>query len=234
MWSRSAARAVATAGRAVIFAGGTVVIAILGLAVAGIPFLTATGIAIAVVVAILVVAAVTLLPAFLALAGHRIGGRRATQSRAWARWAAHVTRHAVPYAVGGTLLLLALAVPALDLRLDAPDDGNLPQTRTERRAYDRLAASFGPGVNGPLVIAVEGDRERSRAAARGGRGGPGDRDGRSGCRRSAARPRSSPNPTTAPQDDATSATIERLRTACSARRRTWAARPRPGATSAAA
>ena len=211
----SAARAVATAGRAAIFAGGTVVIAILGVAVAGIPFLTAVGIAIAVVVLILVAASVTLLPAFLALAGPRIGRRRTDHAtEAWARWARHVTRHAAPYAVGGTVLLLALAAPALNLRLDAPDDGSLPQTRTERRAYDLLSRGFGPGINGPLVIAVdvagdEGVVGRLRAAIAADPGvatvAPAETDRRAGVATLVA------YPTTGPQDNATSATIARLR-----------------------
>jgi RND superfamily putative drug exporter len=211
----SAGRAVATAGRAAIFAGGTVVIAILGVAVAGIPFLTAVGIAISVVVLILVVAAVTLLPAFLALAGPRIGRRRMDHgTEAWTRWGSHVARHAAPYAVGGTVLLLALAAPALDLRLDAPDEGSLPQTRTERRAYDLVSRAFGPGLNGPLVIAVDVAADESvvgrlRAAIAADPGvatvAPAETDRRAGVATLVA------YPTTAPQDDATSATIERLR-----------------------
>lgn len=160
----SAGRAVATAGQAVIFAGGTVVIAILGLAVAGIPFLTAAGVATSVVVGIMVIASVTLLPAFLGLAGERINGfSRRRRNRAakpsagagWERWGVHVSRHAWKYAVGVTLALLALTAPVLSLRLGWPDDGTLPETRTERRAYDLVAEGFGPGVNGPLVIAVD-------------------------------------------------------------------------------
>jgi RND superfamily putative drug exporter len=174
----AAGRAVATAGQAVVFAGGTVVVSILGLAVAGIPFVTAAGIAIAAVVLIMVAASITLLPAFLGLAGHRIdrfglprrrgraarGATRAgragasgalrTQHR-WQRWGTHVARHAVAYAVGATLLLLALAAPVLALRLGFPDEGTLPDSRTERRAYDLVAEGFGPGASGPLVIAVD-------------------------------------------------------------------------------
>ena len=211
----SAALAVATAGRSAVLAGGTVVIAILGVAVAGIPFLTAVGVAVSVVVLILVVASVTLLPALLALAGRRIGRGRADHgSEAWARWGRHVTRHAVAYAVAGIVLLLALAAPALDLRLDAPDEGNLPQSRTERRAYDLVSAAFGPGSNGALVVAVEvagddGVVGRLRAAIATDRGiasvSPAHVDRRAGVAALVA------DPTTAPQDDATSATIERLR-----------------------
>ena len=140
----SVARAVATAGRSVVFAGGTVLVAILGLAVAGIPFVTAAGVAISVVVLVMVAAAVTLLPALLALAGPRIVRLRiptrrrrrpaaAAGTRA-ARWAEHVTRHPAAYLVAATALLVALAIPALSLTLGTPDEGTLPESRTERPA----------------------------------------------------------------------------------------------------
>ena len=159
----SVGRAIATAGQAVIFAGGTVVIAILGLAVAGVPFMTSAGVAISVVVLLMVIASITLLPAFLGLAGHRInrfaihrrGSNRPVVGAGWERWIRHVSRHAWAYAIGVTTLLLALAAPVLSLRLGFPDEGTLPENRTQRRAYDLLAEGFGPGVNGPLVIAVD-------------------------------------------------------------------------------
>jgi RND superfamily putative drug exporter len=212
----SAGRAVATAGLAVIFAGGTVVIAILGLAVAGIPFLTAAGVAIAVVVLIMIVASITLIAAFLGLAGPRIarGASRAAVGSRWWRWGEHVSAHARAYAVGVTILLLALAAPALDLRLNSPDEGNLPETSTERRAYDLVARGFGPGSNGPLVVAVDISDDPSvleplRAAILADRGvaavAPAETDRAAGVATLLA------FPTTAPQDDATAATIERLR-----------------------
>jgi RND superfamily putative drug exporter len=153
-------RAVATAGKAVIFAGGTVVIAILGLAVAGLPFMTAAGVATSVVVGIMVIGSVTLLPALLGLAGHRINGFRkkspsTTVGSGWRRWGEHVSRNAWVYAIGVTVSLLALTAPVLSLQLGFPDEGTLPETRTERRAYDLVAAGFGPGINGPLLIAVD-------------------------------------------------------------------------------
>ena len=159
----SAGRAVATAGQAVIFAGGTVVIAILGLAVAGVPFVTAAGVATSVVVLIMVVAAITLLPAFLGLSGHKVNGLRAAKraqvtsgvSPGWEAWGAHVSRHAWKYAIGVTVFLLALAAPVLDLELGFPDEGNFSEARTERQAYDLLADAFGPGFSGPLLIAVD-------------------------------------------------------------------------------
>lgn len=165
----SVGRAVATAGQAVIFAGGTVVIAILGLVVAGIPFMTAAGVATSLVVLIMVVAAVTLLPAFLGVAGHKINGIRASRRRVinpgisprWEGWGAHVSRHAWKYAVGVTAGLLMLSAPVLALQLGFPDNGNLPEDRTERRAFDLMTEAFGVGFSGPLLIAVDtgGDAE---------------------------------------------------------------------------
>jgi RND superfamily putative drug exporter len=154
----AAGDAMATAGRAVVVAGGTVVISILGLAVAGVPFVTAGAIAVSLIVLVMVLVSVSLVPALLGLVGHRINRRshgRGTGSRRWWRWGAHVSRHPWPYALGGTVLLLALAAPVVDLRIGNPDDGTLSEARTERRAYDLVAEGFGPGVNGPFVIAID-------------------------------------------------------------------------------
>ncbi len=179
----SVGRAVATAGQAVVFAGGTVVIAILGLAVAGVPFVTAAGVAISVIVAIMVVASITLLPAFLGLAGHwidrvsinRVSIRRTANrsvthiadaqptsadtpagvAHGWLRWGSHVANHAWLYAIGVTAVLLAVSAPVFALRLGFPDDGTMPESATQRRAYDLTASGFGPGFNGPLLIAVD-------------------------------------------------------------------------------
>jgi RND superfamily putative drug exporter len=218
----SVGRATATAGQAVIFAGGTVVIAILGLAVAGLPFMTAAGVATSVVVGIMVIASVTLLPAFLGLAGERINGfgfkRRNPSTRVgsrWTRWGEHVSRNAWVYAVGVTLSLLALTAPVLSLQLGFPDEGTLPETRTERRAYDLVAEGFGPGINGPLLIAVDVSEDVSvveslaEAVAR-DEGilavAPPSVDTAAGVATLVA------FPTTAPQDGVTVQTIERLRT----------------------
>lgn len=160
--AESIGRAVATAGQAVVFAGGTVVIAILGLGFSGVPFMTAAGVSTSVVVLIMVVASITLLPALLGLAGHSIDkwsfGRANTTNGAspgWSRWGTHVSKHAWPYAIGVTVLLLAMTAPVLNLQLGFPDDGSFPESRTERRAYDLVADGFGAGINGPLVIAVD-------------------------------------------------------------------------------
>ncbi|MRK01726.1 MMPL family transporter [Aeromicrobium sp. S22] len=169
-------RSLATAGQAVVFAGTTVVVAILGLGFAGLPFVTAGGAGVAAVVLVMVLAAITLLPALLGLAGERLqargllarrGERRGQGQRTdaaalrWSCWGAHVTRHAAAYAVAGTTLLLALAAPVLALRLGLPDQGTYPEARTERRAYDLVADGFGPGATGPMVVAVDVSRDRS-------------------------------------------------------------------------
>ena len=216
--------AVATAGRSVVFAGGTVLVAILGLAVAGIPFVTAAGVAISVVVLVMVAAAVTLLPALLALAGPwidrlRIPTRRRRRTAAAAgaraeRWAGHVTRHPLAYLVAGTALLVALAIPALSLSLGTPDEGTLPESRTERRAYDLVASSFGPGANGPLLVAVDvsADPGVVRPLRAGLAGDPGIAAvGAARVDRDAGVATIVATPTTAPQDAATRATVERVR-----------------------
>ncbi len=231
--SESAGRAIATAGQAVIFAGGTVVIAILGLAVSGVPFVTAAGVAISLVVLLMVIASVTLLPAFLGLAGHRINGLRMSRRRVaearqlhqmapgptvsvrWERWGRHVSSHPWVYAIGTTMLLLAVAAPVLALRLGFPDDGSQPTNVTQRRAYDLVAQGFGPGVNGPLVIAVDisGDATvveplRQAISADAGIAGvaPPQVNTGAGVATIVAFPKS------APQDRATFATVDRLRT----------------------
>ncbi|EFL20106.1 predicted protein [Streptomyces sp. C] len=236
----AAGRAVATAGRPVVFAGGTVVVSILGMAVANVPFMTVGGLAVSIVVLIMVLASVTLLPAFLGAAGPRLGraGRIARALRAgrlgrfgrgrdtdteagavpaagWRRWIGHVSRHPVPYAVGAAALLLTAALPVLGLRVGLPDDGSLPPSRTERRAYDLVAEGFGPGTNGPLVIAADpagdpGVLDRLVGAVGADPGiasvAPTRTDRATGIATLVV------FPTTSPQDRATADTIARLRT----------------------
>lgn len=158
----SVAHALATAGQPVIFAGGIVVVSILGLAVSGVPFMTAGGVAVSIIVLTMVAISISLLPALLGLAGPRINGLRrssrvaaAPAALGWQRWLRHVTRHAGWYAVGVAVLLLALAAPLTALRVGIPDDGALPGDRTERRAYDLIAEGFGVGANAPAVVAVD-------------------------------------------------------------------------------
>ncbi|HMJ77048.1 MAG TPA: MMPL family transporter [Iamia sp.] len=161
----SAARANATAGGAVVFAGLTVVIALAGLAVVGIPFLTVMGLGAAFTVLLAVAIAVTLLPALLGFAGPNIDrwriGRARTGSAAEshdslsARWARRVVARPGVALAGGLALMLLLAVPMLSLRLGMPDAGTAPQETTRRQAYDLLAEGFGPGFNGPLTLVVD-------------------------------------------------------------------------------
>ena len=124
-------------------------------------------------------------------------------------------RHATAYAIGATVLLLALAAPVTALRLGFPDEGTMPQSRTERRAYDLIADGFGPGANGPLVIAVDvaGDPTVLPALASGHRGGSRDRGGLAPrrCRSDADVAVLVAEPTTAPQSEVTRETIDRLR-----------------------
>ncbi len=161
----SVARANATAGSAVVFAGGTVVIAISGLAVVGIPFLTVMGLATAATVAIAVMVAVSLLPALLGMVGTNIDRWKApfSKSRAakadhatWgSRWARKVTARPALALVAGLTVMGLLTIPLLDMRLGMTDAGTMPETSTERRAYDLLGEGFGPGFNGPLTVVID-------------------------------------------------------------------------------
>ena len=151
-----------TAGRAIVFAGSTVVLALLGLCALGVSMLYGAAIAASLAVALVLAASLTLLPVLLRFTGHRIGrlrGRRAQQREPqagfWFRWVSLIQRRPVVAAVAATALLLVLASPALGLRLGQSDAGNDPTSFTTRRAYDLLATGFGAGFNGPLVVAVQ-------------------------------------------------------------------------------
>ena len=153
----------ATAGQAVLFAGTTVVVAILGLFLAGLPAVTSMGVSVALVVVVAMLAAITLLPGLLGLVGTRIDKlsihrRTHTTKAAHAtfagRWAHHVGRHPVRYAIVGFVALCAIAAPALSMRIGTPDDGNANGHTTQRKAYDLLADGFGRGFNGPIQVVV--------------------------------------------------------------------------------
>jgi RND superfamily putative drug exporter len=151
-----------TAGRAVLFAGATVVIALLGMFALGVNLLNGVAIASALGVVTVLAASLTLLPALLRLVGRRIGEvGRARAVRAgnrpgfWARWVGSIQRRPVVAAVAATAIMLALAAPALGLRLGAADAGNDPAGHTTRNAYDLIARGFGKGYNGPLQLAVK-------------------------------------------------------------------------------
>ncbi|WP_402373356.1 MMPL family transporter [Isoptericola rhizosphaerae] len=157
----SIARATATAGSAVIFAGLTVMIALVGLGVAGIPFLTVMGVAAAAAVGIAVLVSLTLLPALLAMAGDRLrprarkrrGTRSGTQqNRFFAGWVRGVTRAPIVTIVIVVVALGALTLPAANLRLALPDAGYLPEDTSARQTYDLVSEHFGDGFNGPLIV----------------------------------------------------------------------------------
>ncbi|MER5575206.1 MMPL family transporter [Streptomyces massasporeus] len=171
------ALAVGTAGSAVVFAGLTVVIALAGLAVVGIPMLTKMGLAAAGAVVVAVLIALTLVPALLGFWPNAVLSRRARRSgrieestgtNAGSRWARFVLRRPIPVLLLGVVGLGALALPAADLQLGMPGDEAKPTSTSERRAYDALAEGFGPGFNGPLTIVVDakGTADPKAAAAR--------------------------------------------------------------------
>jgi len=158
--------AVATAGRSVIIAGGTVVIAVLGLFLTGLPYMYGVAISASLTVLVMVAAAVTLLPALLSMLGPRVDRLRipllsrsldneGTEESIAARWSHAVQRRPWLAAIAATALLLVLAAPALGMRLGFPDAGNDPPDTMTRKSYDLLSEGFGPGANGPLVIAAE-------------------------------------------------------------------------------
>jgi len=163
----AAVAALNTAGRAVLFAGGTVAVAMLGLLILGVSFLTGIGIAAAVAVAFAVAAALTLLPALFALLGMRVLSRRERRRLSaavgsvddtgsfWTRWAGFVQRKPRVLSIVATAIMAALVIPAFTIQLGTADQGNGPSSLTTRRAYDILTRGFGPGYNGPLELVAQ-------------------------------------------------------------------------------
>ncbi|MBY5162076.1 MMPL family transporter [Salsipaludibacter albus] len=156
--------AMSTSGSAVLFAGGTVVIAMLALVLTGLGFLASIGIATSLVVLLAVAAALTLLPAILTLLGDRIdrlrvrgrhAGYRDVHDTGWWRFAHRVSARPLPYLVVASAVLVALALPALSMETGFPDAGDDPTTMTHRRAYDLLSDGFGPGFNAPLLLVAD-------------------------------------------------------------------------------
>jgi RND superfamily putative drug exporter len=173
----AAAQATGTAGSAVVFAGMTVVIALVGLIVVDIPFLTVMGLAAAGAVIIAVLIATTLLPALLGFAGGRLTrlnraltfrprGRRTGRETASVRYARFVTARPLAVVLAGLVLLLAVATPAMHMKLGLPDGGSKPTDNTERRAYDLLSEGFGPGFNGVLTVVVDAPNADKEQQAR--------------------------------------------------------------------
>ncbi|MFE0188773.1 MMPL family transporter [Streptomyces sp. NPDC058989] len=184
----AAGRAVGTAGSAVVFAGLTVIVALAGLAVVHIPMLTKMGLAAAGTVAVAVLVAITLVPALLGFAPVKVMARRnrlqyavkplsarrqrkaakraaepveSARPNLGARWASYVLRHPVAVLLIGVVGLGTVAVPAASLELGLPGEGSMSTKTTQRRAYDMLSESFGPGFNGPLMVTVQANGARA-------------------------------------------------------------------------
>ncbi len=222
-------RALNTSGRAVLFAGATVIVALLGLLVLGVSFLNGVAVASAIVVLVTMTAAVTLIPALLGMIGMRALSRRERRKLAergpsdpkldgfWPRWAQFVQDHRIPLAAAALVVMLALAIPALALRLGSSDAGQDPASSTTRKAYDLLAKGFGPGFNGTFQIVArtpngKADLPKVQKLA--------DELSKTDGLAAVSPPVPSPNgrvaliearPATAPQDAATSRLIDSLR-----------------------
>ncbi|MFJ2936541.1 MMPL family transporter [Streptomyces sp. NPDC087219] len=201
----AAGRAVGTAGSAVVFAGLTVIVALAGLAVVNIPMLTKMGLAAAGTVAVAVLVAITLVPALLGLAPVKVMARkgrlryavkplsdrqrrraakheallaRKTKPNLGTRWARYVLRHPVVVLLVGVIGLGTIAVPAASLELGLPGEGQMSTQTTQRKAYDLLSESFGPGFNGPLTVTVQTTSADSTKAAGAGAKAAGDEIGK--------------------------------------------------------
>ncbi len=163
----SVVQAMDTAGRAVLFAGCTVVIALLGMMLLGVDFLYGVAISASIAVLLVMLGSLTLLPALLTIAGNRVvrprrrarrQGVKATDARqgqVWLRWSQFVQAHSWPIAIAATLVLLLIAAPATALRLGSSDASNDPESFTTYKAYELLAEGFGKGFNGPLQIVAQ-------------------------------------------------------------------------------
>jgi putative drug exporter of the RND superfamily len=220
--------AINTSGRAVLFAGTTVCIALLGLLTLRVSFLNGVAFAAAIGVAMTMIAAVTLLPAFLGFMGMRVLSRRERRRLAaagpgdgeaegfWRRWATGIERRPLPIALLAVAVMGVLAVPFFSIRLGSSDQGNDPTSLTTRRAYDLLAEGFGPGFNGPLQVAAAVSSSADRAALTSFRAAVAVAPGVA----AATAPQISPDgqaavfavyPTSSPQDQATSDLIDHIR-----------------------
>jgi putative drug exporter of the RND superfamily len=220
--------AVTTAGRSVLIAGSTVVIAILGLFITGLPYMYGVAISASLAVLVVMVAAITLLPALLSYLGPNVDrlripllGRRLDKVEGdgespAARWSHAVQRRPWTAAIVATAILLALAAPALGMRLGFPDAGNDPEDTMTRQSYDLISEGFGPGANGPLVIAAELPGPGAKATISALATDLRDEDGVAYV----PPPRFNSDgtaaivtviPTTSPQDEATSELVEHLR-----------------------
>jgi RND superfamily putative drug exporter len=154
----ASAKAAGTSGASVLAAGLIVMVAIAGLLVIGIPFIGKLGLAAAIAIGAVVVSALTVLPTMIGALQRWLKPRKPEHvlpSRAFERWGERVTARPWVAIAGGVILLLILAFPVTQMRLGLPDDGNQPESRTQRVAYDKLSAAFGAGTTGPFLIAVD-------------------------------------------------------------------------------
>jgi putative drug exporter of the RND superfamily len=217
----AAGKSAATAGASVVAAGLIVMVAIAGLMVIGVPFIGKLGLASAIAVGAVVVSALTVLPILMGALARRLRPKRpehVAASRTFGRWGELVTGRPWAAIAAGVALLLVFAIPVTQLRLGQPDDGNQPESRTQRVAYDRLSEAFGPGSNGPFLLAVDtpaGDPQNERRLA-----AVGDAVAQTPGVASVAPAMPSEDgematifaiPETAPQDERTSDLLERLR-----------------------
>jgi RND superfamily putative drug exporter len=217
----AAARTFATAGTTVVAAGMIVMVAIAGLLVVGVPYIGKMGLGAAIAIGAVVVSALTILPIMIGALGRRLVPKKPEHVRsspAFARWGETVTRRPWASIAAGVALLLVIAAPVTQMRLGQPDDGNKAESLTQRVAYDQLTAAFGPGSNGPFLLAVDTPK-----------GAPDTERQLNGLQRAVA---DTPGidsvppatvsadgematifavPTTAPQDARTSALLDRLR-----------------------
>ncbi|WP_148573926.1 MMPL family transporter [Nocardioides caldifontis] len=217
---RATRTALDTAGRSVLFAGATVVIALLGLYTLGISALEGVAFAVTLTVLMTMLASLTLLPSLLTVLGPRLersirkhaAKRRRPSGHAWRRWAGVVHRRPWAVLLSGGVAVVALCLPALGLQLGFADAGNDHPSTTTRQGYDLISDAFGPGANGPLVVVTRGEAAEARAAF--------DQLGETEGVATATPPQPSGDgalhtslafPTTSPQDEATADLVERLR-----------------------
>ncbi|HYO39390.1 MAG TPA: MMPL family transporter [Nocardioidaceae bacterium] len=219
-------RANATAGLSVLFAGVTVMVAILGLKLSGVPMLEKMGYGSAVMVAVVMLASITLLPAMLGLVKHKVNSARVPfvkpkaaddMDTASARWTARVVAKPVRYGGAAAVILAVLAIPLFSMHLGFADAGNDAPTSTTRKAYDLVAEGYGPGTNGPLDVVLETEGATIPPAVLDGVAAAlADESGVA----SVATPATNESgdvailnvtPTTSPQDERTGELLERLR-----------------------
>ncbi len=154
----AAARSAATSGVTVVAAGLIVMVAIAGLLVIGVPYVGKMGLGAAIAIGAVVVSALTILPILMGAFGRKLVPKKAEHAQgspAFNRWGEFVTRRPWASIAAGVVVLLVFAFPVTDMRIGQPDDGNQAESRTQRVAYDQLTEAFGPGSNGPLLLAVD-------------------------------------------------------------------------------